>query len=397
MGELQNKIKEKIQNKIPINKKNKITLISIALILIILILIIGFYIGNEQFRTFFNRYILRKEIIENNVSSIDITSLENPSVYAYDRYITILSKNKLETYSSYGKKEYEQEISISDALYASNNRFLVVAQKNGQNIYLISEANIMWQTEIEGQIQKIDVNKNGYVTIVITGSSYKTIIATYSPAGKELFKTYLSSTTSIDTSMSNDNKYLGIAEINTSGTRVQSSIKIISVEKAQNDPTNSVIYTKSEEADKLITNIEYQDKNKLLVQYDDSISILNNETETKMIDFKENKVNFASIELSNYMMYTIEKKLGLFNTSTQIVLKNISTDKENIYTASSAIKDIKTKSGNIAINLGSSIDFINTSGWLIKRYISQKEIKDILVGQSIAAIVYKDKVEIANI
>ena len=213
--------------------KKKIIVGSIILCVIILIVLVALYIGNKSVKTFIDRYILRKEIVQNNVISIDISTLENPSIYAYDKYITVLNKGKLITYSNSGKKEYEHEITISNAIYSSNNRFLGIAQKGGQNLYLISEQNILWQTEVEGEIQKINVNKNGYVSVIIKGGSYKTVIATYSPAGKELFKTYLSSTTAIDTVISNDNKYLAIAEINTSGTLIQSNVKIISVEKAR--------------------------------------------------------------------------------------------------------------------------------------------------------------------
>lgn len=216
--------------------KKKVIVGSIIAIISITILTTALYIGNKEFKTFINRYILRKEIVQNNVSSIDIQALENPSIYAYDKYITILNKNKLTTYSNSGKKEFEHEISVSDALYASNNRFLALAEKNGQNLYLISEQNLLWQTEVEGEIQKINVNKNGYVSVIITGGGYKAVIATYSPSGKELFKTYLSSTTAIDTSISNDNKYLAIAEINTSGTLIQSNVKVISIEKARKRP-----------------------------------------------------------------------------------------------------------------------------------------------------------------
>lgn len=377
--------------------KKKLLITGAIVIIVVIILCIALYIGNQGFRRFFDRHILRKEIVSNNVASIDISTLENPSIYAYSKYITILSKNKLTTYSSSGSKEYEHEISVSDAIYASNNRFLVVAQKNGQNLYVISEANLLWQTEIEGQIQKVNVNKNGYVSVIISGSTYKTIVATYSPSGKELFKTYLSSTIAIDSSISNDNKYLGIAEINTSGTLIQSNIKIVSVEKAQNDPTNSVIYIYNAEANKLITDIKYQNQNKLAVQYDDGVGVLYEENENQIISFKDGKITFASIELNNYSTYTVEKSAGLFNTKTQVILKNNITEKENIYTADGTVKDIKTHSGNIALNLGSQVDFINTNGWLIKKYVSEIEIKDIVIAESIAGIVYKDKVEIANI
>lgn len=312
--------------------KKKTIIVGTVILIILLILGIAFYIGNISFRTFIDRHILRKEIIQNNVASIDISSLENPSIYAYNKYITILNKNILTTYSSSGKKEYEHEIKITNPLYASNNRFLAIAEKNGQNIYLISESNLLWQTEVEGEIQKIDVNKNGYVSVIITGGSYKAIISTYSQAGKELFKTYLSSTTAIDTSISNDNKYLSIAEINTSGTLIQSNIKVISIEKAATDPTNSVTYTYNADANKLITDIKYQDKNNLLISYDDGIHILFGENESENISYSGKKVTFASVELNNYSAYAIEKTTGLLSTNTQIIMKNTrNTERKPIY------------------------------------------------------------------
>lgn len=377
--------------------KKKVIIAGISLLVILIITFISLYIGNESVRTFFDRTILRKEIQENKLASIAISTEETPSIYAYDKYVTTLNKNKLTSYNSSGEKKYEQDISVTDALYASNNRFLVVAQKNGQNVYMISEANLVWQAEVEGQITKINVNKNGYVSIIVTGSSYKAVVITYSPAGKELFKTYLSSTTAIDTDISVDNKYLAIAEINTSGTLIQSDIKIISIEKAQNDPTNSVSYTYQAQANDLVTNIRYQDKNKLVCMYDNGIHILQEDKDEKVTSFEENKMMLSSVEFDNYSMYTIEKSAGLFTSNTQVNLKNTQTLKENIYTAKGAVKSVKTYAENIALNMGSEVEFINTNGWLVKKYISEQEVKDIVLSDKIGAIVYKDKIEIINL
>ncbi len=132
--------------------------------------------------------------------------------------------------------------------------------------------------------------------------------------------------------MSNDNKYLAVAEINTSGTLIQSNIKIISVEKAETDPTNSVVFTHNEESNKLITHIKYQDKDRLSVLYDDGINVIYEQSEEGKIAFKENKITFASIDLDNYLAYTIDKSTGLFNSSTQVIIKNTGTNKENVYT-----------------------------------------------------------------
>lgn len=142
---------------------------------------------------------------------------------------------------------------------------------------------------MEGNISQVHVNKNGYVAVVIVDTSYKTVIKTYNPQGKELFNTYLSSTRAVDVSISNDNKYLAIAEVDTSGTMIQSSIKVISIDKASTDPTNSLENTYKGEENKLITNIKYQNKNKLVCMYTDSIHQIENGEDITLIDNQNKK------------------------------------------------------------------------------------------------------------
>lgn len=76
---------------------------------------------------------------------------------------------------------------VSNALYASNGRYLMVGQKNGQNLYQIEGGSISWQKEIEGQIQKININRNGYVSVIVTGGSYKNIVIVYNASRKRTF------------------------------------------------------------------------------------------------------------------------------------------------------------------------------------------------------------------
>ena len=56
-----------------------------------------------------------------------------------------------------------------------------------------------------------------------------------------------------------------------------------------------------------------------------------------------------------------------------------------------------TKGNLIALNLGSEVEFINTSGWLVKRYIAEQEITSIVLSNSVAGIIYRDKIEIINL
>ena len=379
-----------------INKKKIITISAIVVILILVITTTLIYIYNQPAREWIDKNILRKEVLQNNATTIELKDGQS-SIYAFNKYIGILSKTKLNIYNQSGNSEAELDIQISNPLFNSANRFLAIAENQGQKFYLIEDKEIKWEAEVEGNIAQINVNKNGYVAVAITGTSYKTVVAMYSPDGKELFKTYLSSSRAVDITISNDNKYLAIAEIDTSGTIIKSSVKVISIEKASTDPTNSVENTFEGENDKLITNIQYQDKDRLLCMYTDEITIIENGEETILLDNNNKKVIFQSVELTNNAASVEEKSSGLFTANSEVSIVSTDNKETKTYTAESVAKEIITYGNKIALNLGTEVEFISTDGWLVKRYIANQEITNIVMSDTIAGIVYRDKIEIINL
>ena len=380
-----------------VNKKKIIIAIIIAIIVVTAIITIGLYNTNKQARTWIDKNIFRKEIQQDKAVTIEIAENQDSNIYAFNKYIGILDKTKFTIYGNTGNKENELEIQISNPIFNSANRFLAIAENKGQKLYLITDKEITWEAEIEGNISQILVNKNGYVAVVIVDTSYKTVIKMYNPQGKELFNTYLSSTRAVDVSISNDNKYLAIAEIDTSGTIIQSNIKVVSIDKASTDPTNSLVNTYKSEENKLITSIKYQEKNKLVCMYTDSIHEIANEKDETLIESKDKKVIFQSISLNGNACQIEEKSSGLFTADSQVNIINIDNKSIKQYTADSIAKELYTYGNIMALNLGTEIEFINTDGWLVKRYVANQEITNIVVSDNLAGIIYRDKIEIVNL
>ena len=382
-----------------INKKKVSITIYIFAIAIILIVLACLYISSQGFRNWIDKNIFRKEITQNNVTTIDLNAEHNYEIYAYDKYIAVLYKNSLNIYNGSGKEEKKLDVEINNAIFKSNNKYLAIAEQKGQKVYLIAGTDILWTGQVEGNISQINVNKNGYMSIVITDTSYKTVISLYDPNGNRLFITFLKSTRVVDTSISNDNKYLAIAEIDSSGTYIQSNVRVISIEKAinENNLENSVTYIHNSEPNKLITNLKYQDKNNLVCMYNDSIDIINNGENQVLVDNNDKKITFMSIKLVNNAVTVEEKSSGLFTADSVVQIINTSNKKENIYTVKEVAKDVITHDNVIALNFGTEIHFIDTNGWLIKKYIAEQEITNIVLSNDIAAIIYRDKIEIINL
>lgn len=393
-------IKEDIESENKtLNKKKVIFSIIILIIIIVLVIVSSLYITNTSFRETMDKYVFRKSITENNLDYIEIDTENSPNIFAYDKYIVTLEKNTLTQYSQSGKKEGSLEIQVSDPIFDAEGKYLVVAEKNKQKIYLIYNDNIVWEKDIEGNISKINVNKNGYTSVIISGTTYKSVIAVYDKEGKELFKTYLSSTVAVDSSISEDNKYMSFGEVNTSGTLIHSSIKTVSIEKAKQTPSDSIINTYDAEQNDLIINIQYQDKNRLICMYNSSIHIIKDGKDEVLVSLneKDNNITFSDIELSSNAYRIIEKSAGLFKSNSTVEIYNTTSKKQNIYNFNGVAKKVYSYGNIIAIDLGSEVLFINMNGWLIKKYNSAQDIKNIVLTDNLAGIVYRDKIEFINL
>ena len=380
-----------------LNKKKVIGVVIILLIILIFGILFFIYKNNRIVRVWVDKNIFQKEKVQNYLPSIEIEQIDNENIYAYYKYIGILNKNSFQIYDSTAKKVSSIQVEVSKPVFDSNNRYLVVGEKKGQKLYLIDDKDIKWERNIDGNISEVTVNKNGYVAVTIVDTSYKTVVALYDPQGEQLFNTYLSTTRVVATSISEDNKYLAIAEVDTSGTLVQSNIKIISIADGKNDPANSIkkIYSENNE---LVTNIKYQYKNRLLCMFTDKITeIKPYESEEVISEFKNKKIVFASVVMSNASVTVEEKSSGLFTADSCINIVNSDNKYLISYTADSVSKEINTYDNVIALNLGSEVEFISSNGWLIKKYIAEQEINTIVLSNSIAGIIYRDRIEIINL
>jgi len=385
-------IDDQEEKKKELNRKKIAITTIVSIIGIAFAILLCVYVANKPFREFIDKYVLMKHLNENNVTSISLEEASSSNICAYDKYISILHQNTLVGYNVSGKKEYELTVEISNPLIDVNNRFLLIAEKEKQRIYLICGNSIVWDKQLEGNISRVSVNRNGYVSVVLAGTTYKSIIQTFDAEGNELFKTYLGKSIAVDSDISYDNKYLSFAEISTDGTLVQSMIKTIDI------PKETIISTINSPSNSTILNLKYQEGNRLICMYDNGIYCIQNEKEEELVSFTEEnkKIVFADMELTNFIFRIMEKNV-LLSTESTIELVNIANKKTNIYTIDSVVKEVYGYDHHLAINLGSEVHFIGANGWLTKKYNSSQEVRKIVMNSNFAGIVYRDKIEIIEL
>ena len=380
-------------------KLRKIIILLIILLIIIAIMtLIGIYFFNMEFRDWCDEKILRKELLQEDTDYIELESDENTQVYAYDKYICVLRKKTLEFYNKVGTKIDEIELDVNNAVFTSAGRYMAICEKEGQKFFLICGKEKVFENEVEGKITQINVSNSGYVSVVFSNNSYKSIIDVYNRNGEEIFKTNLVTSRVADIAISKDSKYMAIAEVDLSGVIILSSIQIVSMELAQTNPQEAITYKYEAPTGKLIMNIEYQEQNKLLCLYNDSIDVLQDKTNNSIIDLEKSKLAFMGIELNNKIVLLEEVSTGEYTADTKVRIVNPATLKEKIYISKEDVaKSVYTSENKIAINLGTELHIINKNGILLRKYISENEINNIVMTEGLIGVVYKDKIQIINL
>lgn len=376
-----------------LNKKKVLVTVLICLIVLINIVVAIIYNNNQNVRDFMDQYIFFKHVKDSDLASIGIEDGKSVYAFAYNNYVVILENNKLKLYNSSGKQAETFEVNISNPIFAAQDNYLVVAEKGQRKVYLFKNKKMVWEKTLEGQISRVNVNENGFVSIVVSGTSYKSVITTFSENGTEVFKTFLSNTVVIDTDISKDNKYLSFCEMDLSGTVIESKVKTISIDKAKQDPANAIIYTYEIPVNSLVTNIEYHEKDELICLCDKYIYVLKNGSVTSLTDINENDVTFSSVKLSKSYVKIVEDKFGINNQSSKVEICNTSNKKTSTYVIKGIAKNVYATSGVIAVNLGTEVYFINENGGLIKKLSTSQEVKNVVISNNIAGIIYRNKIE----
>lgn len=375
-----------------LKRKFKITLV--VMIIAILITIIALYMANSDFRKLIDVHILKKEIHENDAIQLKLDVEELSYVNVFNDNVITINGGVLTFYSNKGKEEENLDVILSSPISDTDDKYLVLGDKSGNKLYLINDKNIKWEKEVEGKISKVSVNKNGYVSVISVGNTSESDIAVFNEKGDNIFTYHLASTYAIDSDISRDNKYLAIAEVDYSGVSAKSQVKIISIDNVQKDKTKAIVHTYEGEAGDIITDLNYQDKDNAVCLFDSYIINITPEKNEKLYDIGSNTL-FADVNLNKGYIKIEKESEKIFKSDYRLKISDLN-NKEKLYALEGNVKKLKANNDMMAIISGTTVEFVSGNGWLCKKYIGSKEIKDIYISKNTAAIVYKDRIDIVT-
>ena len=382
------KFKERRKNR----KMIKFTIIT--LIAIIILVFIALYMANKSFSSFIDTYILKKRISENDANSLTIDTDNLSLIYAYDKSLVVYSDGSINFYNTDAKQTGNIEMTLSKPIADSEDKYLTLADYGLQKVCLIKSNSLVWQKDIEGKISKVSVNKQGYVAVSVTGTTYESIVMLFNENGDLLFSKYLS-TYVIDVDISDDSKYIAIAEVDNSTILPVTKIEMVSVGLASTSSENATINTYEAESNKLLTGMNFQSKNVLVCSFEDYVLKMTDSSSDRLYEFSD-LTAYLEVDSRKGFVRIDKEESSVFKSDYRLKITN-ENNSEKVYIIEGSIKSLVCKDNKIALNLGKEVQFIDNNGWLVKKFIGNQEVKSVLVSNKIGISVFKDKISIVNL
>ncbi len=379
-----------------IGKSKKAYKIIIGILLLIFLTFILLYNYNYSFRKTINSYMSYGSIDSNNAIMLNIDQNTIDYIVGTDNYFAVLKQNNVIGYVT-DKQYFSYPLSATTVISSTAGDYLLLAEKADKKVYLFNNNNLIYEKDVGGNITQITVNKNGYVAVAMYKDGYRSVIIVYNDKGEEIFTTYYKATYASCIRLLDNNRKMAIVEVDTSGIKIASSIKFIEIDKLVEG--NSVITT-SKEIDTLITDMEFVTNDTVMYLTDSIVKEVNLLGEKKdILDISNNDILNVDIGLKNCIVRTEKVKKGIFNNSTDVIIVNRNNEEIGRYNVDGVVKLLKTYRDKIVVSIGQELYFLNSYGRPIKKYVSDTDIKDVIIykGGSMAALIYRNKIEIIYI
>lgn len=369
------------------NKKKFIVVIFILLFIVSLLTILNYdkiknYLSNREWE------------IADAVGRIEVENYLN--IFGTSSNLYTVSTGGIQGFSESAKKVFEQTASFKEVVSATAGDYAIIAEKNGTSVCGLNKDNLVWREDVNNaNILGVTINKNGYSAVIYSQAGYKSLIKVYSNIGEELFTSYLASTYAIDIAISNDNKTLAIAEIDTNGVTLESAIKLINIQTASNEEVKKYELGN----DEMISNIEFDQYNHLVIMTDAGVKLLKGDSVSEFIDFKEE--NFTQCIISNSKKVVAVKVVeeGLFSIKCYICIYDLNSNDVKTYELDDTPNSVVTCNDIVAVDTGRKIIFLNSNGTFLKKCEYSGQLKDLVLFRdgNMAALVFRNSAELVKV
>lgn len=124
-----------------------------------------------------------------STSSTEITFSQDGSIDCklYANFIVILSQDSIKWYEPNGKLLQENALTLARPALRISEKYMVVADISGRDIFFYKGKKQLWTKKLDSQIINVDINDDGYCTVVTQSKEFKSAVQVIDVNGLEKF------------------------------------------------------------------------------------------------------------------------------------------------------------------------------------------------------------------
>lgn len=284
--------------------------------------------------------------------------------------ILVINKSGISEYTTSKNPVWVKEMAISNPIIATDSDRFVISESGGKKIMSFQNRTLLWEKECQGTVNKVYMNKAGYVGVIFSKTGYKSGFLFLDPNGQEICTKLFAKTTLIDLDISPKGDLVAMIEADTTTATLSSAISFMS--------NQGEIVFSSIEDDTLLAGIRFLDNTNVVAVGDNKlIKIGKNYEKTVLDDFKDKTVSGINLENTDRIIKIYRTADSIFADKSTIDILNANNKKTGTGEVSGVVKAVESSGKTIAVVLADRIDFFDVSGKYLNSLSSSGEYKAI--------------------
>jgi len=304
-------------------------------------------------------------------------------------------KNRVIAMNEEGEEQWVVPIYAANPVVKTAGSYIMVANLEGKEVYLLSGKTIKWDRKMDGNIINADVNEAGYVSVVRQEKGYRGAATVINKNGAQSINTKIAKKFIFMSKVSPSGKQFAINGFDASGVKSDAVVELhdFSKKNGVNLDTGDI---------SLFPFVEYLDNGYLAAAGDSNVYLYDGEGKVKWTKKFDNKKVMCTDLLSGdsivVALSDMDSSGKITGNKTEIALINDDGEKTVIYSMDVRVKNMKIFSGIIAINTGTSVYYINSKGELLGKFDSKTNISEVhFLNRQKTVLVCKSSLIINNI
>lgn len=284
----------------------------------------------------------------------------------YQEDILLVGSEGIKAYNAAGEEKWNISKAMANPFADIGGKYILLSDLSGKSYALYSGSKLLYEAELQTALISAKVNSNGYSILISEETGYNGVVTVFDLKGEEVFKWYSGEGYVVDADLSDDNRYLAVAQLMTDRDKLYSRFLVFDIR------TNETVAS-AEREDSMMVKVQYNDGNWNVVSDTELLGYSKNGKERFAVNFGGREVSDFNIDNPNNMV------IAMINSQNNTVLEMYDKNGKlrGSYEASGELKNLSVSGEVIVCSQLRELFYIDPAGQVRSRQSVSHDIKSI--------------------